>query len=379
MQGRLHGGVHVSIVVCMKVMIACGGTGGHLYPGAATGRVLLGRGHDVTLCLTGREAESGIRNAWDGALVRLPAMAPGGGLLTRIMRIPSFLHSLGKARAALRDLSPDVVISMGSYAGVAPVLAARLAGIPVVLHEANARAGKANQMLARVAKAVCISFESVRGDFGSACIVKTGYPLRSFNTVETRTNAARSAGERFNLLVMGGSQGALALNEVVPDAVCRALSGRPEVSVTHLTGRGKTGDVKAAYDRGGVSANVMEYSDKIETLYSVSNLVIARAGAGTCSELALFGIPAILVPHPTAGRGHQVDNARELERLGGVICFEQRDLTAETLGEKLVTFLDAPAQLRQMGESIRLCAVPNASERFADVIERAVHDRRRGG
>ncbi|NIY14997.1 MAG: hypothetical protein GWM98_08890, partial [Nitrospinaceae bacterium] len=84
------------------------------------------------------------------------------------------------------------------------------------------------------------------------------------------------------------------------------MSGRPEVSVTHLTGRGKTGDVKAAYDRGGVSANVMEYSDKIETLYSVSNLVIARAGAGTCSELALFGIPAILVPHPTAGRGHQV-------------------------------------------------------------------------
>lgn len=362
----------------MRVVIAAGGTAGHVVPGLALARALSRRGHEVAFLGTADrlEAELVPRAGFDfhpvraRPFVRRPSPAALGAVLTA-------LRAVGECGPLVRGAG--VLVGMGGYASVAPVLAARRAGVPVVLHEQNAVAGLANRALSRAAAAVALSFpQAGRGLARRVRLEVTGNPLREeILRVRAEREALAREGRaelgleegRRTVLVFGGSQGALHLDRAAAGA-CRLLSGRGDLQVLLITGPAHLEETRRGLPTWGpLLVRTLGYLDRMELAYACADLVVCRAGATTVAELTACGLPALLVPYPHATGRHQEANARALQRSGAASVLRDEELTAVTLARRVESLLDHEERLRAMAERSRALGRPDAAERLADLVE----------
>ncbi len=356
----------------MKVAVACGGTGGHVFPGLATARELLSHGHEVTLWLTGRDTEQSARKDWDGPVVEVPARGfPAGFSAEAFRRAWILARAVARSRAEMRKDRPDVLLAMGSYASVGPCGAARLLGVPIVLHEANVIPGRAVRLFARTAAAVAAGFEETRYHLRQAKLSVVGIPLRDELTEAARGLPPRESAVHapFRLLIVGGSMGAHRLNEVATEALSRLKNSGLEFAVVHLTGRDDEPSVRAAYQAAGVEAEVIAFTKYMAPLYHAADLAICRAGASTCAELAYFGVPALFVPYPRAAMDHQTANARALEKRGTADVVDESALTPEWLEAYLAQTMRKPERLARLRDAALREGVKDGTGALAALVE----------
>lgn len=336
-----------------------------------TAQTLRQRGHKVTLWLSGRDTETAVIKGWDGPVVRLAARGfqerwSAGGVGVAAGHAGACLH----AAARMRTNRPDVLLGMGSYSSVPPVLAAWVLRVPIILHEANAIPGRAVSFLARFARAVGVAFESAGYHFPRGKAVRTGLPMRPLGT--GRLEGAPLTDGVFTILVMGGSQGAHVLNEVVPVAAGRLRREGRALQVVHLAGKADGELVRAAYAAEEVPCQVFGFLEDMDKAYNVASLAVCRSGAGSCMELARYGVPAILVPLPTARRNHQWLNAKEIQQRGGAQLLEQRALTPERLAMEIASLMEAPDRRNRMRAALQGLAIPDGAERLANLVESVI-------
>lgn len=353
----------------MKVAVACGGTGGHIFPGLATADVLRRRGHTVELWLAGKDVEAPAVKDWKGPVVTVRAEGFPSGFSLRGIR--AGLRLLGAAWACRRIMKkgrPDVLLAMGSYASVGPVSAALSLRVPVVLHEANVLPGRAIALFARGAAAVAGSFEETRFYLRRKDMVLTGMPIR--RELEAAAAAAPAAEQReaFAVLVMGGSRGAHKLNDIVAEALVRVHRGGHRVRAIHLSGVADEAAVKKVYEEAGVPAEVRAFVQDMASVYAATDLAICRSGAATCAELAVFDVPALLVPFPFAANDHQTVNARALEKMGAADVVPERDLGVEWLADYILGCMRNTARLERMRAAFKERGARNAAEALASLV-----------
>lgn len=347
----------------LHIAIACGGTGGHIFPGLATARVLRERGHHVTLWLAGKGGEENAVQGWEGRIVTIPSEGFQFGAFRSVLTAFRVTAAVIRCGVIMLRHKPDVVLAMGSYASIGPCLAARLHGIPYILHEANAVPGRAVRLLAKKARATAICFEETRYHLKGMNVVSVGMPLRP----DLRPLDLRPSTSKFHLLVMGGSAGAHAINETVSEAIC-ALK-EYELRVTHLTGTTDEKSVAERYRAAGVNAEVHAFTHDMVSLYEKATLAVCRSGASTCAELGVFALPALLIPYPHAASDHQTANARALEKFGAADVIQEADCTVEWLAGYIRTQIDEPARLEKMRARALRSDALNAAGKLADLVE----------
>jgi UDP-N-acetylglucosamine--N-acetylmuramyl-(pentapeptide) pyrophosphoryl-undecaprenol N-acetylglucosamine transferase len=355
-----------------KVAIACGGTGGHIFPGLATAKEMRARGHEVTLWMSGKDIEHDALQGWEGEIVTIPSEGFQFGISMRsLLTIVRLNRAYRLALPEMRRTNPAVVLAMGSYASFGPVMAARRLKIPYVLHEANLVPGKAVSMLSRWANSVAISFEKSSYYLKHSHLEFVGMPLRkSLLEAGKEERTPYRANGVLRLLVMGGSRGASVLNEVVPKALVAAAEKGVQLEVDHIAGLQETDEIERVYKEGGLTARVYHFVQQVEAIYPKVDLAICRAGAATCAELSLFALPALLVPYPFAARNHQLSNARALQDSGAADVVAQEDLTASWLRDYIENIFEKPERLERMIAAMKKRAQPDAAGKLADLLER---------
>ncbi len=356
----------------LKIAVACGGTGGHIFPGLAVARVLKERGHDAVLWMAGKDIENEAIAGWDGEVITIPSRGFQPGLSWRSVKTSVvLLRACLRATSLMRQQKLDALLAMGGYASFGPVTASRRLGIPYVLHEANLLPGRAVSLLARDAAAIAVSFEKTRHHLKHQHIKHTGMPLSSIlEEAASRPRLARPPGAPFHILVTGGSRGAQVLNEMVPQALRKLAARSRAPHVVHVVGLpADRYSIEQVYRESGIEAEVLRFVDNMHEFYLRSDLAICRAGAATCAELCAFGLPALLVPYPHAVRDHQMGNARMLQDAGAADVVAQEGLTADRLCDGLIRFLEAPERLERMARSAKCQARIKAAEQVADLLE----------
>ena len=355
-----------------RFIVACGGTGGHTFPGLAVARELRARGHEVTVWVSGRTIENSVMTAWDGPTFSTRARP------LRPKYILSLLFSRFRCSREMKRYKPHALLAMGSYSSLPPVLAACARRVPVVLHEANMVPGRAVGYLARYASAVAITFpETVEYLRGRETVV-TGLPVRVEIAGQPRFDDMPS--DAFCVFVTGGSQGAHRVNELVTQALVllkrdiEKKSLELKFQVIHQTGAADEADVKSKYAEAGIPARVQAFEHEMGRAFATADLVVARAGASTCFELALVGKPAFFIPLPTALRNHQHFNAQAFVRSGGADEGIQDSLTPRALANYILHKMLNPAELAKKALAMHNAAVPDAAARVADLVEQKALD-----
>ncbi len=364
----------MNATVDKKVVVMAGGTGGHVFPALAVARELRSRGVSVIWLGTRRGIEadlvpsndfpfrvievSGLRGKGAGALLKAPL------LLWRALR---------QALAVLKAERPDAVLGMGGFASGPGGLAARLLGLPLVIHEQNAVAGTTNRLLAHMAKRVMQAFPDTLPK-GQLC----GNPVRSEITAlpapELRMNeSGHGKGDRPHLLVLGGSLGAVAINELLPQAIKR-LPKHEQPQIWHQTGRDRVVATEEQYNGASVDAHVVPFIDDMAEAYGWADLVICRAGALTVSELAAVGVASLLIPFPHAIDDHQTKNGMWLVDNGAAHLVQQAELSPEKLAVMLQKLLADRPGLLAMAKNARQLAQPDSVSVVADACQEVFHE-----
>ncbi len=339
-----------------RIMIMAGGTGGHVFPALAVAQLLAEKGWQVSWLGTRKGLESRVVPEHGIAIDWLSVVGVRGkGLLSKIKAGFMLVKACVQAAKILRQRKPDVVLGMGGFVAGPGGLMAKLMGMPLVIHEQNRVPGTTNRLLAKIANQV---LEAFPGSFKKAVNAKcTGNPLRkAFLNMPARD--PRLTGQSIKILVVGGSQGAQILNEIVPEAV----SSLKDVQIRHQTGTAMFEQVQSRYQALAVDAQVSAFIDDMVAAYQWADLVICRAGAMTVSEIAAAGLPAILIPLPHAIDDHQTANARYLTDAGAGQLLMQKDLTAATLAEYITRL---SKDLNEMAQAAKQCARLDATELVA--------------
>jgi len=352
-----------------RLLIAGGGTGGHLFPGVALAEELRARQPDAVVQFVGTargiEARVLPQLGWDLAQIEVSGLKTVGlrGALRGMLRLP---RALWQARRVVKAFRPDAVIGVGGYASGPVVLMARLAGIPTAICEQNSIPGLTNKMLGRVVRAIFVSFEGAGRFFAAGKTSVTGNPVRRALLHDLLEGpAVRAADDRVHVLVSGGSLGAVAVNELAADALC-ALARTVPLAIVHQTGEKGLGATVQRYADAGVAADCRAFITDMAAAYHAADLVIGRAGATTVAELAITGKPAVFIPFPFAADNHQELNAQAMTDAGAALMFRQADLTAAKLADALHPLLtDLPRRLA-MGAAMKAHARPDAATRIID-------------
>jgi UDP-N-acetylglucosamine--N-acetylmuramyl-(pentapeptide) pyrophosphoryl-undecaprenol N-acetylglucosamine transferase len=345
------------------VVIAGGGTGGHLYPGLALAQVLAERGCAVTFVGSAGGIEARVVPAAGFPLRVLPAaQLRGGGVGRALSGIGTVVRGVRQGRALIGQLAPRLVVGVGGYASVAVVLAAWLGRVPTLILEQNVVPGAANRLLGKVAWRVCLGFAEAARFFPTGRAVHTGNPVRT-GVMEA---PARLADGGFRLLVFGGSAGARRLNQVVLEALAVLGPAARGWRIIHQTGTADLETVRVAYTGLSLAARVEAFIDDMGAAYADADLVLARAGAMSCAELAARGLPAVLVPYPYAADDHQRRNAEVLVTAGAAEMILERELSAELLATRLGALANDPGRRAMMAAAARALGRPAAAARVAE-------------
>jgi UDP-N-acetylglucosamine--N-acetylmuramyl-(pentapeptide) pyrophosphoryl-undecaprenol N-acetylglucosamine transferase len=344
------------------VVVAGGGTGGHLFPGIALAEALAARGARVTFVGTSAGIEVRAVPAAGFPLRVIPgAQVRGGGVARAAHGLGATALGVLRARRLLGELRPDLVVGVGGYASVAMVVAARLGRIPILLLEQNTVPGVASRTLGRLAGRVCLGFAEAASHFPAGRSVHTGNPVRAA-VLSTPATSHPTPG----LLAFGGSQGARHLNDALLDAGARMGALLGSLRVRHQTGAADHERVVAGWAALGIPARVDVFVTDMGAAYADADLVVARAGAMSCAEITARGLPAILVPYPYAADDHQRHNAEVLERAGAACMILDRDLDGARLATALRPLLEDAGRRARMASASRSVGRPDAAERVAD-------------
>lgn len=355
------------------IMLAAGGTGGHLFPAFALSEELDRRGYEVDLITDMRGDRYGMgfpaREVHRVPAATLRSRTPWALAGTALTLLRGVVASYG----VLRRVRPQVVLGFGGYPTVPPLLAARLRRIPTALHEQNAVMGRANRLLATRVSAVALSFDKTKlldqSAAGKAHV--TGTPVRdAVIDWSARRYRPPATDGRVALLVFGGSQGARFFSDTMPEALGRLPAElRARLAVVQQCREEDIERVRDAYAASGIEAELATFFSNLPERIASSHLVVARAGASTLTELAVIGRPSILVPLPHALDNDQLENATRLGEAGGAWCIRQADLTPERLAKELGRLFGEPDLLARAAEAARACGKPNAVVLLADLIE----------
>ncbi|MFQ5662485.1 MAG: undecaprenyldiphospho-muramoylpentapeptide beta-N-acetylglucosaminyltransferase [Terriglobia bacterium] len=351
----------------MKVMIAGGGTGGHVFPALAVAEELRRRhpAHEVFFVGTKTGVEARVVPAAGYRLCTLPAAGfKGVGLGRKLRSLALLPRSLWGSVALLRELRPNVVFGVGGYASAPAMFAAALGRWPTVLFEANAEPGLTNRLLGPLVSQAAVTYEETVSCFGGKA-VRTGSPVRA----EFFGVLPKAHQPPFTLLIFGGSRGARALNQAMVEALEMLCKSRQPLRFIHQSGEQDYNAVRVAYARRALRVEVLPFITDMPARFAEADLVICRAGASTVAELAAAGRAAILVPFPHATDQHQLRNAEVLAAAGAVRLLRQPELSGERLASEVLALLEHPERLRGMEAAARRLAVPDAAARIADLIE----------
>jgi UDP-N-acetylglucosamine--N-acetylmuramyl-(pentapeptide) pyrophosphoryl-undecaprenol N-acetylglucosamine transferase len=353
-------------------LLAAGGTGGHVFPAEALAEALMERGWRLGL-VTDRRG-----HAYGGTLGSIETfrIAAGGiagrGLLSKLRGVAELALGVIQARALLKRERPDAVIGFGGYASVPTMVAASLLGIPTALHEQNAVLGRANRLLAGRVKRIATSYSQVLhvDEAWRAKIDHTGMPVRAnIAAMRDAPYPPLTDDQPVRLLVMGGSQGARVLSEMVPAALARLPEAlRARLEVAQQCRPEDIEQVRAAYAASGIRATLESFFADIPERLSAAHLVVTRSGASTVAELTTLGRPAILVPYPHAIDDHQTANARAVDEAGGAWLMPQHSFTPAALASRLEALFTQPGTLARAAGCARAAARPDAAARLADLV-----------
>jgi UDP-N-acetylglucosamine--N-acetylmuramyl-(pentapeptide) pyrophosphoryl-undecaprenol N-acetylglucosamine transferase len=353
----------------MKVLIAGGGTGGHLFPGVAIAEELRARGHEVTFVGTQRGIEARVlpELGWPLELIEVQGMK-GGGVASALRGLARVPRAMRQSAKILKAQAPSLVVGVGGYASGPMVLAAALRSIPTAILEQNSVPGITNRILGRVVRLVCGAFPGAARYFPTKKYRLLGNPVRAkVRAAMAQGSKSASVGTR-GLLVVGGSQGAHAVNELTAAAMEILHAQQRAPQLVHQTGAADRDAIAARYDAAGISADVRPFIDDMAAAYRGAKLVVARAGASTLAELTALGVPSILIPFPHAADDHQTANARDLEERGAARVLAQTKTSAEQLAEAIAGLLADDAALEHMSEAARALGRPDAHREIVDTL-----------
>ena len=358
-----------------QFVIACGGTGGHLFPGLAVAETLHERGHEILLLVSEKEIDTvGLRDHPEFRSEKLPSIGMPSFLSPAF---PRFLKRSWESFSTCRQLYnrylPAAVLGMGGFTSAAPLFAARQKKIPCFVHESNAIAGRANRLSARWTNKVLLGLKACEASFpGRECIV-TGTPVRRNLGTALEKGVARAA---FGLdpaiptvLVMGGSQGASGINQLLFRAA--SFLGKEPIQIIHLTGERDDNLAAINYQREGVAAHVSPFHHRMEDAYAAADLVVSRAGAASLSELSQFALPSILIPFPFAADEHQHRNADAFRDAGAAEVLEEKTADPEKLSLLIRNLLTDERRRERMAAGARAVLPRGAAGLVADVLEEA--------
>lgn len=346
----------------MRLVITGGGTGGHLFPGIALAEGVLQRfpQGEVMFIGTDRHLDNQALANKPFTVVALASRALKGksllGQLAALLQVPV---SVWRAMQLLRRFKPDLVFGVGGYVTGPVLLAARILGIRTAIHEQNSIPGLANRMLGRIVDRIFVSLPGSEGFFPAAKVRLVGNPVRRELLARAAESAAPS--ETPTVLVLGGSQGARAVNRLMVEAVAK-VAQKNRLNIVHQTGIHDAEWVRAGYNAAGVSARVEPFIADMAAVYGEADLIVSRAGATTLAEITVFGRPAVLIPYPYAADDHQRYNARYVVEHGAALMADEAALTAEKLAAMLCDLLADAAGRRQMAARARELGRPAATE-----------------
>ena len=351
------------------VMLAAGGTGGHMFPAEALARALLERGVPVAL-ITDRRGQAFGDALPEVKVHRIRAGRMGQGIGAKLRALLDMGLGFFNARRLIRDLKPAAIVGFGGYPSIPTVLAASALNIPVILHDQNALLGRANRRLARRARKVATSFDKVMGVPDGIAAVPTGNPVRpAILPVRDIPYPALSPDGRISILVMGGSQGAHVFSEVVPAAMALLPPQlKSRIAIVQQCRAEDIGAARAAFAATGVNAELATFFNDVPRRLADCHLAVTRSGASTVAELGVAGRPAVLVPYPFATDDHQFANANAFAADGAGWVVRQRAFTPQWLAERIETLAAMPDQLVRGAAAARAAGRPDAARLLAELV-----------
>lgn len=357
-----------------RLVISTGGTGGHIFPALAVIEEIQSRPRESRILFLGGEQgpEKEMAQKYGIEFIGLPAKGVLGKGLRLIRTAGCLILSIFKCLAIYSRFRPDVVLGFGSYAGFVPVLLASLKKIPAAVHEQNSTPGVTNKILGRRVTKVFLSFPDKDSYFDASKVTVTGNPVRKgFEDIREKEKPYLY-NFMGSVLILGGSQGATAINEAVLQSLPTFKS--EEVQILHQSGKTDYERVLKAYCEHGIQGNVYAFIEDIVAAYQWADLVVCRAGASTVAELTTAGRPSVLIPYPYAVQGHQLSNAKRLEDAGAAIVLEQSYLEHINLGKVVKDLLAVPQKLQTMALKAKELGNPEAARKIVDeLIEMTEH------
>jgi UDP-N-acetylglucosamine--N-acetylmuramyl-(pentapeptide) pyrophosphoryl-undecaprenol N-acetylglucosamine transferase len=356
----------------LRIVIAGGGTGGHLFPGIAAAQEFGARNADSSIIFvsTGNPLERSVLSK-AGYPLQTITVTPfkGRGLWNQVKSIANIPKGILEANRILKNFAPDLTIGLGSYSAGPVVFAAWLRRIPVVIHEQNILPGITNRILSRFANRIYFSFENTKSNADSRKVCWTGNPVRrdllEYSDRHDQEKGSETGSMLFTVLIIGGSQGAHRINMAVTEAL-RHLKDTKHLHFIHQTGAADEQHVKEAYRRNQIQCTVQSFFDNMAELYSRADLLICRAGATTVAEITALGKAAIFIPFPYAADDHQVFNAASLSDKGAAETIIEKDLSGRILSEKISFYAVHKEALEDMAARARRFGKPDAAKIIVD-------------
>ncbi len=355
----------------MKLLIAGGGTGGHVFPALAIAREWLSRGKEREVVLVGTQHGIEMKLVPQAGLpletLRVAGLKGKGGA-TLLKNLALLAPAMLDARRVLRKHKPAAAFGVGGYAAGPMLLVTWLGGVPNVIFEPNAEPGFTNKALARISARIAAGYEVSARTWGGKAVV-TGCPVRA----EFFSIAPRTPEKPFRLLVTGGSQGALPINRAFVDSMDRLAARKSELSIVHQTGERDFNAVRTAYARREIHAEVLPFVTNMAERFAWADVIVCRAGAITAAEIAAAGRAAIFIPFGRATDSHQLRNAQEMSRAGAGRLISEAELTVERLTAEIFTLLDQPREIEKLATAARGLARPHAARDIVNLIEEAAN------
>jgi UDP-N-acetylglucosamine--N-acetylmuramyl-(pentapeptide) pyrophosphoryl-undecaprenol N-acetylglucosamine transferase len=358
----------------MKVIIAGGGTGGHLFPGIAVAREIQRRRAGSSILFVG--AEQGIETKIvpkEGFELRTLPLGgiKGLGAVRQVRNLMGMVSGIGKARQILREFKPDAVIGVGGYASFPMLTAAVIGGFPRVIMEQNAIPGLANRVLGKWVDFAAVTDARTESYFGKRAVV-TGNPIRpEFKSIPPKAHVAP-----YTILIFGGSQGAQSINRALVEALAEVSEWKDRLRFVHQTGERQLEEIKRAYAAKGFEADVRTFFNDFYQQYAAADLIVSRSGATTVAEIKAAGRAAILIPFPFATDDHQMKNARAMAEENAAIVISNSELNGKRLAQAITELIGDQERLKQIESNARRIAILDAEQRIVNLVERAVEQRR---